>query len=181
MGKKKHTHTHTRTHKVKQGENILSQEGQKFPLFFFFFFFHLQNLSTVHRSLAWVMYHQGWAQLTLVQPIFITVTWHITHSYVCILKKFSIPPSHKKEKEKINSTVASISFTWDSTPTSRIPIIASERSSSKMIVAEGIDDEEKWLAEGIAGIQHHAFFMHRALVLPITTIPSFAQQILRFP
>ncbi|XP_016204810.1 vacuolar protein sorting-associated protein 35B isoform X2 [Arachis ipaensis] len=32
-----------------------------------------------------------------------------------------------------------------------------------MIVADGIDDEEKWLAEGIAGVQHHAFFMHRAL------------------
>ncbi|KAF3446803.1 hypothetical protein FNV43_RR11983 [Rhamnella rubrinervis] len=26
-----------------------------------------------------------------------------------------------------------------------------------------IEDEEKWLAEGIAGIQHHAYFMHRAL------------------
>ena len=26
------------------------------------------------------------------------------------------------------------------------------------------DDEEKWLAEGIAGIQHNAFYMHRALV-----------------
>ncbi|CAL0303507.1 unnamed protein product [Lupinus luteus] len=26
-----------------------------------------------------------------------------------------------------------------------------------------IEDEEKWLAEGIAGIQHNAFFMHRAL------------------
>ncbi|KAK4276498.1 hypothetical protein QN277_014639 [Acacia crassicarpa] len=31
-----------------------------------------------------------------------------------------------------------------------------------MIVA-GIEDEEKWLAEGIAGIQHNAFYMHRAL------------------
>ncbi|KAF3516131.1 hypothetical protein DY000_02064021 [Brassica cretica] len=27
----------------------------------------------------------------------------------------------------------------------------------------GVEDEEKWLAEGIAGIQHNAFFMHRAL------------------
>ncbi|KAK8512572.1 hypothetical protein V6N13_082886 [Hibiscus sabdariffa] len=27
----------------------------------------------------------------------------------------------------------------------------------------GTEDEEKWLAEGIAGIQHYAFFMHRAL------------------
>ncbi|XP_074273566.1 vacuolar protein sorting-associated protein 35B-like isoform X2 [Silene latifolia] len=28
---------------------------------------------------------------------------------------------------------------------------------------EGIEDEEKWLAEGIAGVQHNAFFMLRAL------------------
>lgn len=27
----------------------------------------------------------------------------------------------------------------------------------------GVEDEDKWLAEGIAGIQHNAFFMHRAL------------------
>lgn len=27
----------------------------------------------------------------------------------------------------------------------------------------GVDDEEKWLAEGIAGLQHNAFYMHRAL------------------
>ncbi|RWW38404.1 hypothetical protein BHE74_00056373 [Ensete ventricosum] len=26
------------------------------------------------------------------------------------------------------------------------------------------DDDEKWLAEGIAGIQHNAFYMQRALV-----------------
>ncbi|KAK7280763.1 hypothetical protein RJT34_25830 [Clitoria ternatea] len=31
------------------------------------------------------------------------------------------------------------------------------------MIAEGFEDEEKWLAEGIAGIQHNAFFMHRAL------------------
>ncbi|MBA0691530.1 hypothetical protein Goari_009152 [Gossypium aridum] len=27
----------------------------------------------------------------------------------------------------------------------------------------GAEDEEKWLAEGIAGIQHNAFYLHRAL------------------
>ncbi|KAL5847856.1 hypothetical protein ACOSQ3_011380 [Xanthoceras sorbifolium] len=27
----------------------------------------------------------------------------------------------------------------------------------------GAEDEEKWLAEGIAGVQHNAFYMHRAL------------------
>ncbi|XP_011003053.1 PREDICTED: vacuolar protein sorting-associated protein 35B-like isoform X2 [Populus euphratica] len=31
-----------------------------------------------------------------------------------------------------------------------------------MILA-GMEDEDKWLAEGIAGIQHNAFYMHRAL------------------
>ncbi|XP_061363702.1 vacuolar protein sorting-associated protein 35B-like [Gastrolobium bilobum] len=31
------------------------------------------------------------------------------------------------------------------------------------MITEGFEDEEKWLAEGIAGIQHNAFFMHRAL------------------
>ncbi|KAL5129291.1 Vacuolar protein sorting-associated protein 35B [Glycine soja] len=31
------------------------------------------------------------------------------------------------------------------------------------MLAQGFEDEEKWLAEGIAGIQHNAFFMHRAL------------------
>ncbi|KAF9622840.1 hypothetical protein IFM89_034075 [Coptis chinensis] len=31
------------------------------------------------------------------------------------------------------------------------------------MVSEGIEDEEKWLAEGIAGLQHNAFYMHRAL------------------
>lgn len=33
------------------------------------------------------------------------------------------------------------------------------------LIGNGIEDEEKWLAEGIAGIQHYAFYMHRALVL----------------
>ncbi|KAG7966824.1 hypothetical protein I3843_08G067600 [Carya illinoinensis] len=32
-----------------------------------------------------------------------------------------------------------------------------------MMIPDGIEDEEKWLAEGIAGIQHNAFYMHRAL------------------
>ncbi|KAM0943527.1 hypothetical protein DsansV1_C13g0123101 [Dioscorea sansibarensis] len=31
----------------------------------------------------------------------------------------------------------------------------------------GVEDEEKWLAEGIGGIQHNAFYMHRALVRTI--------------
>ncbi|RDX99806.1 Vacuolar protein sorting-associated protein 35B [Mucuna pruriens] len=31
------------------------------------------------------------------------------------------------------------------------------------MISEGFEDEEKWLAEGIASIQHNAFFMHRAL------------------
>ncbi|KAJ7966891.1 Vacuolar protein sorting-associated protein 35 [Quillaja saponaria] len=31
------------------------------------------------------------------------------------------------------------------------------------MISEGIEDEEKWLAEGIAGVQHNAFYLHRAL------------------
>ncbi|XP_057490055.1 vacuolar protein sorting-associated protein 35B-like [Actinidia eriantha] len=31
------------------------------------------------------------------------------------------------------------------------------------MIGDGIEDEDKWLAEGIAGIQHNAFYMHRAL------------------
>ncbi|KAG0474007.1 hypothetical protein HPP92_015864 [Vanilla planifolia] len=32
-----------------------------------------------------------------------------------------------------------------------------------MMLDAGGEDEEKWLAEGIAGLQHNAFYMHRAL------------------
>ena len=32
------------------------------------------------------------------------------------------------------------------------------------MISDGVDDEEKWLAEGMAGLQHNAFYMHRALV-----------------
>ncbi|GMY28230.1 vacuolar protein sorting-associated protein 35B-like isoform X1 [Fagus crenata] len=32
-----------------------------------------------------------------------------------------------------------------------------------MIISDGFEDQEKWLAEGIAAIQHNAFYMHRAL------------------
>ncbi|KAL8172125.1 hypothetical protein V2J09_023929 [Rumex salicifolius] len=31
------------------------------------------------------------------------------------------------------------------------------------MISDGIEEEEKWLAEGVAGIQHNAFYMHRAL------------------
>lgn len=31
------------------------------------------------------------------------------------------------------------------------------------MMLSGDEDEEKWLAEGIAGVQHNAFYMHRAL------------------
>ncbi|XP_028765106.1 vacuolar protein sorting-associated protein 35B isoform X1 [Neltuma alba] len=31
------------------------------------------------------------------------------------------------------------------------------------MIVDGIEDEEKWLAEGIAGIQQNAFYIHRAL------------------
>ncbi|XP_076894389.1 vacuolar protein sorting-associated protein 35B-like isoform X2 [Bidens hawaiensis] len=32
-----------------------------------------------------------------------------------------------------------------------------------MMISDAMEDEDKWLAEGIAGIQHNAFYMHRAL------------------
>ncbi|CAH9067954.1 unnamed protein product [Cuscuta epithymum] len=32
-----------------------------------------------------------------------------------------------------------------------------------MMIADGIEDEDKWLAEGIAGIQQNAFYLHRAM------------------
>ncbi|RAL47396.1 hypothetical protein DM860_013361 [Cuscuta australis] len=32
-----------------------------------------------------------------------------------------------------------------------------------MMIGDGIEDEEKWLAEGIAGIQQNAFYLHRAM------------------
>ena len=32
------------------------------------------------------------------------------------------------------------------------------------MIGDGIEDEEKWLAAGIAGLQQNAFYMHRALV-----------------
>lgn len=35
--------------------------------------------------------------------------------------------------------------------------------SRKMLPAAGGEDEEKWLAEGIAGLQQNAFYMHRSL------------------
>jgi vacuolar protein sorting-associated protein 35 len=35
-----------------------------------------------------------------------------------------------------------------------------------MLPDGGGDDEERWLAEGIAGVQQNAFYMHRALVSP---------------
>ena len=36
-----------------------------------------------------------------------------------------------------------------------------------MLPDGGADDEERWLAEGIAGVQQNAFYMHRALVSPL--------------
>ncbi|KAJ6336766.1 hypothetical protein OIU76_006607 [Salix suchowensis] len=38
-----------------------------------------------------------------------------------------------------------------------------EKETEKKMILTGIEDEDKWLAEGIASIQHNAFYMHRAL------------------
>lgn len=32
------------------------------------------------------------------------------------------------------------------------------------MIHEGVEDEDKWLTAGIAGLQQNAFYMHRALV-----------------
>ena len=40
-------------------------------------------------------------------------------------------------------------------------------ASARMLPDGGGDDEERWLAEGIAGVQQNAFYMHRALVSPL--------------
>jgi hypothetical protein len=40
-----------------------------------------------------------------------------------------------------------------------------EEETEKTMILAGKEDEDKWLAEGIAGIQHNAFYMHRALVI----------------
>jgi hypothetical protein len=34
------------------------------------------------------------------------------------------------------------------------------------MISDVVEDEEKWLAAGIAGLQQNAFYMHRALVNP---------------
>lgn len=34
------------------------------------------------------------------------------------------------------------------------------------MISDGVEDEEKWLTAGIAGLQQNAFYMHRALVTP---------------
>ena len=39
----------------------------------------------------------------------------------------------------------------------------------KMIISNRIEDDKKWLVEGIVGIQHHTFYLHRALVFLISS------------
>ncbi|KAG6591260.1 Vacuolar protein sorting-associated protein 35B, partial [Cucurbita argyrosperma subsp. sororia] len=45
-------------------------------------------------------------------------------------------------------------------PSQRLP---KERERVLDMLSVAIEDEEKWLAEGIAGIQHNAFYMHQAV------------------
>lgn len=40
-------------------------------------------------------------------------------------------------------------------------------------MVERAEDEEKWLAAGIAGLQQNAFYMHRALVTRSPSLPMF--------
>ena len=34
------------------------------------------------------------------------------------------------------------------------------------MISDGFEDEEKWLAAAITGLQQNSFYMHRALVNP---------------
>ena len=48
-----------------------------------------------------------------------------------------------------------------------------------IMISDGIDDEEKWLSSGIAGLQQNAFYMHRALVFFLSwSFPQFYFQTL---
>ena len=38
--------------------------------------------------------------------------------------------------------------------------LQSRAKREKMMIGDGIEDEEKWLAAGIAGLQQNAFYMH---------------------
>ena len=40
---------------------------------------------------------------------------------------------------------------------------------------DGTEDEEKFLAAGIAGLQQNSFYMHRALVTPPPLNPNLSQ------
>ena len=48
-----------------------------------------------------------------------------------------------------------------------------ERERERDMMINGIEDEDKWLAEGIAAIQHNAFYMHRALVISFSFLFTF--------
>ncbi|CAK9317602.1 unnamed protein product [Citrullus colocynthis] len=45
----------------------------------------------------------------------------------------------------------------------QLPIISGREREREDMLSVAIEDEEKWLAEGIAGIQHNAFYMHQAV------------------
>ncbi|MFS7993317.1 hypothetical protein Hanom_Chr12g01092611 [Helianthus anomalus] len=51
-----------------------------------------------------------------------------------------------------------------------------------MMISDAIEDEDKWLAEGITRIQHNAFYMHRALIIFTfsLSISDFSHLILKF-
>jgi vacuolar protein sorting-associated protein 35 len=61
--------------------------------------------------------------------------------------------------------------------------MAAASTSVRVLPDGGADDEERWLAEGIAGVQQNAFYMHRALVSPLrnytpTSLPATAASFL---
>ncbi|KAI9200896.1 hypothetical protein LWI28_014754 [Acer negundo] len=82
------------------------------------------------------------------------------------------PPKQKKKKRKSQKVNAEIGLGQDrvvldsgvdqnrcACQKSRV----SYRSLASEMLLNGAEDEDKWLAEGIAGVQLNAFYMHRAL------------------
>lgn len=45
-------------------------------------------------------------------------------------------------------------------------ILHRQKIAASIMMLDGTEDEEKFLAAGIAGLQQNAFYMHRALVIP---------------
>ncbi|KAJ8899607.1 hypothetical protein K2173_018581 [Erythroxylum novogranatense] len=55
------------------------------------------------------------------------------------------------------------------------------KQKQERMILEGVEEEEKGLVEGIVGIQHNAFYIHRALVgFSISRLARLAEQAERY-